>query len=143
MTQTEIKLSEFITEHGIEMQVERVKRNPNMMDMMDGASHYLCNFRRHWGDGAYCLEEMDVTFSMGSAHTEPPTVEDVLDCLASDASGYMNAGFDFEEWASEYGYDTDSRKAYHTFETVEEQADQLRKFMGDEYETLLWSVERL
>jgi hypothetical protein len=38
----------------------------------------------------------------------------------------------------------DLRKARETFQTIGEQARQLRAFLGDEaYETLLWSTERL
>ena len=40
---------------------------------------FRCTIRR--GD-----ESMAVRFSQGPAHTEPPTLADVLDCLASDAS---------------------------------------------------------
>jgi len=71
-----------------------------------------------------------------------PELADVLDCLASDASGFDNSR-SFEEWAGEYGYDTDSRKAEKTYLTVKNQALELKSFLGREaYETLLWNVER-
>lgn len=96
-------------------------------------------------------------FSQGSTHTQDPTLADVLDCLASDASGYENAIVDakqkqswgflrltFESWASEYGYDTDSRKAEKTFRAIKRQAEQLKRTIDVEaYEELLYNVERL
>jgi hypothetical protein len=84
-------------------------------------------------------KQMTVPFSQGWAHTKPPTAADVLDCLASDASG---ADESFEDWAANYGYDTDSRKAERTYNAVRKQTARLRQFLGDKYEPLL-EVERL
>lgn len=72
----------------------------------------------------------------------PPTVESVLDCLASDASSYDNAR-NFDEWAEEFGMDTDSRKAERSYKVVADQAKALRHFMGAEYNALLYQTERL
>lgn len=44
----------------------------------------------------------------------PPTIEDVLYCLLADAS-CVQYGQTFEEFCSELGYDTDSRKAEKIF----------------------------
>jgi hypothetical protein len=74
---------------------------------------------------------------MGSGHKgKQPTVADVLDCLASDSAGVENAD-SFEGWCSEYGYDTDSRKALATYKQCEKQADRLKSLVGAAYETLL------
>lgn len=71
----------------------------------------------------------------------PPTAEMVLDSMASDSSGYENAR-GFEDWCSDYGYDTDSRKAERLYQTVAEQAKALRFFLGREaYESLLWDTQ--
>ncbi|HEY6766621.1 MAG TPA: hypothetical protein VI386_17820 [Candidatus Sulfotelmatobacter sp.] len=106
-------------------------------------------------------------FSQGSAHTADPTLADVLDCLASHAREYENARQSanhaikriytneamqptakpskvFQEWASEYDYDADSRKAEKTFRAIKRQSEQLKRTLGQEaYEELLWKVERL
>lgn len=60
-----------------------------------------------------------------------PTLEDVLSCLLMDASGYDNSR-NFEDWASEYGYDTDSRTAERTYQTVAEQSKALRHLLGND-----------
>lgn len=81
-------------------------------------------------------------YRVAAGYAYRPELVDVLDCLASDAGGYENAR-GFEDWASEYGYDTDSRKAYATFETVEEQAKELHRLLGTgAFNQLLWEVER-
>ena len=69
---------------------------------------------------------MTVYFSQGPAISGEPTTEDVLDCLALDASGADS----FEDWCAEYGYDTDSRKAEHIYNTVRKQTEELASFLG-------------
>lgn len=113
----------------------RVGRNPNMPNTdMD-----------HWRCVLYhpCGSKMVVYFSQGYGHHgKAPTVEDILDCLASDAARVENAR-SFEEWASECGYDPDSRKALKTYETCVKQANELKSFLGIQYQILLYGTERL
>lgn len=73
--------------------------------------------------------------------TNGPEAADVLDCMISDAVGFENAQ-SFEEWADEYEYDTDSRKAEKTYETVRRETEKLRAFLGEAYEAYLWETER-
>ena len=109
--------------------------NPNM-EHGEGMSHWTCAIRCNG-------RRMIVRFSMGSAHIVPPTVSDVLDCLASDGSGLYN-GETFEQWCAEYGYDTDSRKALRTYTATTRQTESLARVLGhDAYETLLFNVERM
>lgn len=58
-----------------------------------------------------------------------PVFADVLACLALDASVLDSGGF--EEWASEYGCDTDSRKAEATYRACLEVALKLRAALGE------------
>lgn len=71
-----------------------------------------------------------------NAYTEPtaPDLPGVLECLSLDWSGVE--GQTFEDWASEYGYDTDSRKAERTYRTVLEQANIGRRAFGDAFAVL-------
>lgn len=141
-----MNMQSFLTLAALTMRAERTERNPNMAGGKDTAAdrewnatarHWRITFRRS-GRGVF-----STYFSQGSGHTKEPTAADVLDCLASDAAGFENAG-DFEEWASEYGYDTDSRSAERTYRTIEKQADKLRRFLGEDlYGSLLWDTERL
>ena len=125
----------FVSRYGVRMTVEWADDNPHMADTIPGASHWKCCLRC---DG----RQLTVHFSMGPALSGEPSVEDLLDCLASDASGAENAG-SFEEWAGEYGYDTDSRQAERTYHTIERQAAGLKRLVGeDAYRELLWGTER-
>ena len=131
-----ITLQDFIGNTAISSKVKRVASNPSMEDMGPGSRHWLVTLRA----GRF---SMRVPFSQGSAHTEAPTAADVLNCLADDAAGFENAR-SFDEWCSEYGYDTDSRKAERIYKTVARQSARLRAMLGqDNYEALLWNVERL
>lgn len=77
----------------------------------------------------------------GKYRIRKPKVEDVLNCLASDASGIDQS---FEDWASELGYDTDSRKAEQIYQTCQKQARELRQLLGvTVFEELLNDTERL
>lgn len=72
-----------------------------------------------------------------------PKLADVLDCVASDCAGFDNAR-SFEDWASEYGYDTDSRKAERTYSAVREQYMAMEAMLGrDALHALMFDVERL
>ena len=136
-TQT-ITLDQFITEQQLVMSVRPIKRNPHMQEQMPRNFNCTIEF-----EGRGYHEPLTVYFSQGSAHKKPPTLAEVLDCLASDASGVDNAQ-SFEAWASEYGYDTDSRKAEKTYNICVQQAQELKALLGqDAYNQLLNGTERL
>jgi hypothetical protein len=130
-------LQQFIRETHTTMKSERVDSNPQMSDPSWPADHWKCVLR-------VSRAQMTVYFSKGVGHDgKRPGVDEVLDCLASDASSVDNAR-GFEDWCSELGYDTDSRKAEKTFKTCEEQARKLKALLGDSaYRTLLYETERL
>lgn len=86
--------------------------------------------------------KMTVPFGMGEALTREPTAEEVLDVLISDSSGADNAR-SFEEWADEFGLDTDSRKAHRSWKQVCEHRDSLILFLGDDYAAYLYETEGL
>jgi hypothetical protein len=165
-------LADFITKHGLRFECHRVDSRPDglMTEVKDGRPyadnmrHFRCRIIAGPLHRATAHSKNDppekigprsfgLYFSQGSAHTSDPTLADVLDCLASDASGYEDARYtreshlnapSFDAWASEYGYDTDSRKAEKTFRAIKRQAEQLKRTLGQEaYEELLYNTERL
>lgn len=74
-------------------------------------------------------------YSQGSAHKSPPTPDAVLWSLASDCRG---ADASFEEWASEIGWDTDSRRAERTYEAIQRTRRGLLRLLGrDAYAALI------
>lgn len=70
--------------------------------------------------------------------------EVILNCLISDAWGYEQAN-GFEDWAGEFGYDTDSRRAEALYRAVEKSANDFLDFLGGkpELEKLALHYERL
>lgn len=72
-----------------------------------------------------------------------PDLATVLDCLASDCSGIDSAS-GFEEWASELGYDADSRKAENIYNACRDSYRKLEHMLGrTAMQSLLNDVERL
>lgn len=135
-TNAQIQIQNFIASNQLTIKVTSTFQNPNLLDDKWKANHYLCVIAK----GA---KFMSTYYSMGLGLQGEPELSDVLDSLAMDAQGYENAG-DFEDWANEYGYDTDSRKAEKTYNTIGEQSKRLRKLLGrTEYTVLLEKVERL
>jgi hypothetical protein len=132
-------LEQFITETGITITSQPADCNPHM-EGSDNMDNYRVKLRaKKLGNAT-----MRLYYSKGVGHNgAEPTADEVLDCLASDASGVENANGGFESWCDEYGY-TDSRRAEKTFKVCEREAQKLNKFLGGEYyHTLLWEIERL
>ena len=128
-------MADFVARHNIKIACEWADRNPHMPDWND-ANHYKCKLTMG-------RKQMTVYFSQGYGVTHEPEAADVLNCLADDSAGVSNAR-SFEEWADEYGYDTDSRKAEKTYNVCVKQAARLLSFLGDDlYNELLWETERL
>lgn len=152
-------ISEFIASHGITMTATLVSK----AEATKGLDSDHAN-QDHWNVLLSCgKQRYQTSFYMGvglrgerRGHTWageygkvrdvmiPPKAEHVLDCIAADAAGFINAR-GFEDWASEYGYDPDSRKAEATYRAVEAEANALRKLLGSEaaFQTLLFDTERL
>ena len=129
-----MKYQEFIDAHGITATSVGTAENPNMAasPLDPKARHYLVSLK-------FGRRRMGVPFSMGSAHQNKPTALDVLSCLAMESSGV--GGRTFEDWAPEYGYDTDSRQAERTWLTCIKHAKKLKNFLGDELYTSLLECE--
>src|SRR5262249_44631605 len=128
----DLTLTAFIRQHGITMLAEPTDTNPNMATG-HGWQHWRCTLQ-------FGYRQLTVYFSQGPAICREPTAEDVLDCLALDASGL---GGSFEDWCAEFDYNTDSRIGERTYRTIEKQSKQLQRLIGTAaYETLL-QLERL
>ena len=149
-----IKLADFITTHGLTMTAQRIKERPDKAKPKDPkeaqweweASHWLLTISKGGNGTGKGPETGTLTtyYSMGSAHKGKPDLAGVLDNLASDAAGWENART-FEEWAGEYGYDTDSLAAEKIFNACGTLVEQLKELLGDSdaYDTLLYHTERL
>ena len=130
-------MKQFLSRHPCLHQKHRlVDSNPHMNDMPEGSTHWKITLRNQG-------RQLTTHYSMGPAHTEEPTLEDVLDCLASDAAGIENSPR-FDQWAGEYGYDPDSRKAERVYKVCQKQAEGLLRLLSsrETYDSLLFDTER-
>lgn len=141
--------SQFIEAHNVTMTCNPANENPHMPDAAKDMFHWFCTLE--------CKgKSMSVYFSMGSAHKtmiaparngfsaryapKKPTVNNVLSCLASDAS-LIDEAIDFDDWCDNLGYDSDSRRAERTYNACREQRAKLVRFLGHAAYALLMECE--
>lgn len=133
-------LRHYVENHGITVEV---LSGPDWATDEEGWEHYkyevkLINPRLG--------TEMVVPWMTGVAITEGPDErpEVVIDSLVCDGWGYQNVD-GFEDWADEYGYDADSRKAEKVYQAVGKIAQDFITFIGgrDELEKLALRYERM
>ena len=128
-------MKQFVNRNKIKATSEWADANPNMADAQN-MNHFKVTLRREG-------KQMTLYFSQGYGISGEPDAASVLNCLASDSSSVENSR-EFEEWASDLGYDPDSRKAEKIYNTCIKQAERLKKFLGNDlYKILLWDTEGL
>lgn len=120
--------------------IKRAGRDVLTTDYMAGCGH--CPSYKQGNSNACRAMAVNAECETGFAHSiesmspkktnKPilPDLADVLHSLASDAS-VIDCG-SFEEWASEFDYDTDSRKAEAAYRACLEIALKLRAAIGDD-----------
>jgi hypothetical protein len=129
-TTTRETLRSFANRIALRIESRLVDRNPNISDMPEGSNHFLVTLRCRISGKA---RRLTTYFSMGPALSHEPTGEEVIECLLSDAAGVANAR-SFEDWCSDYGYDSDSRKAERIYNACAGHAAKLENFLGAEYQ---------
>jgi hypothetical protein len=141
----------FIEKHGITFTFTTGSIPGDRMDdsWLREDFHFDCLFRM--GDES-SRRQLASDYHMGKGHGKPvkrsdghvirvipphPDPAEVLDSLRSDAQS-VDCARDFEDWASELGYDTDSRKAHASWLACMEIGRKLRFFLGaDAYAELM------
>lgn len=107
-------------------------------DDMANMDPWTCKLSRSEDGKRFALT---VPFFMGMGHYgKAPDTATVLNCLISDAGSVEDAS-SFAEWASELGYDPDSRKAEKIFKACKRGQVHLKRFLGVHYEDFLWETE--
>ena len=119
---------QFCSKHRVRIESRLADSNPNNPDW-EGAHHFRVTLKMH-------DRQLTTPFSQGYGIPSEPTAEGVLNCLVSDTWGIENAR-NFEEWCSEYGYDTDSRKAESLYRACTRQATKLRQLADSTFDELM------
>lgn len=117
----------FAKRAGLRMTCRRIDERPDRENGSDEWNRSARHFRLTLSRGS---RRMVVFYSQGSAHTKDPTIADLLNCLASDFSGFADAS-SFEAWAGDFGYDPDSRKAERMYRAIERQFKAFERLMWD------------
>jgi hypothetical protein len=113
------------------------------LEILEGPEYRVEEDDNHWQHNAYKVRltyqgrTMTVPWRQGLGIEREPNAEDVMEALLSDAAGFDNAR-SFEDWAEEYGYDTDSRKAEKLYRAVKAQTDKLARLLGDDFERMVF-----
>jgi hypothetical protein len=79
--------------------------------------------------------QLTTPFFTGLGWDTEPNQLDVLSSLLSDASCYENSS-SFEDFCSDLGYNSDSRKAEKIYQACEKNAKKLKQFLGDDHEAI-------
>jgi len=141
MTDALTTIQDYIQTKQIRLQAVKVPMRTDQFanEFARNATHWHCTLTREgYGSRGIMWTPMAFYYSMGSAHTKPPTAADVLDSLAMDATTDT-----FEDWADNIGYDKDSRKAYATWEACRRTHVQLSELLGYDDTGLSFLIERV
>lgn len=120
--------------HGLTLSVQ----DNGLQTDSDGWQHFAWTMTvRHGRNG----EPYEFPYRAGVAHKGKPTLVDIVGALFSDAQCVAYAQ-DFTEFCAELGYDSDSRKALDTYQSVQVNNGRLlRLFNVDSLTTLLRQAE--
>jgi hypothetical protein len=118
----------FLLNHRVTMSLQPTDHNPYMRssDAWDATAHHYRVTLRHQG------RRMQLYFSTGSGWQRDPNVEDVLECIALDASGMISNDFQYWEWCREYGYDGNEEDLRKMFSVTKRQTESLTRLLGGE-----------
>ena len=134
MTNNMITIKQFVNRYKVKASSKLAESNPHMIDEQWNANHYKVTLKTRG-------RQYTLYFSKGVLLTGDPTAEEVLSCLALDAASIENSR-SFEDWASDLGYDPDSRRAEKIYNGVVKSSERLKILLGDEgYNQLLWDTE--
>lgn len=129
---------DFVQEHKIEL---TILGNHGLQTDDDGWQHVRYTVRLDH-DGRSLTTAWRAGTGLAALGTRAGDAADILDSLASDASSYANAR-NFEDWAADFGYDTDSRAAEKTYIACGKIAVDLENLLGGDLLLTLMDMERL
>lgn len=125
MSKYEKQANDFAKKYGVTL---NVVGEPQYKKHFDSDTHYRWVFRMRLS-----RNKKSYTFNFGQSVNDGakvPTMYDVLSCLQKSDVG------SFEDFCSEFGYNTDSKKDEHTYKTVCKEYEAVERLFGDVIEEL-------
>lgn len=117
----------------------KVEINGVFFDYKTGLGHKT-NFRGREYGKTNKKPENSVRLEDAQCWAHVPNIDDVLNCLFSDARAGAES---FNEFCSNFGYSNDSLKALDTYRACMDSAKKLRLALGKDYETERARIEAL
>jgi len=135
-------MDDFVKDHQLQLRLVKILGRTDRAGFDEAwsktATHYQFKIE---AIGFGPVTEFFGTYSQGSAHKTAPRLSDILDSLAMDCSGLDKS---FESWCDDFGYDTDSRKAFSVYEECLDIRKRLIALLGrNAFRELIEDVERL
>lgn len=127
-------IADFVKDYAVGCDVVKVKVNPNLVGDDGWTAN---NFRVALTLGT---KKFVTFFSHGSGIKEDPTANSILECLALDSNSIEGTD-GFEDWASAYGVDEDSRMAEKNYNIMVLQAQKLKEWLGEKLYKVLLDIE--
>lgn len=125
-------IQEFINQNYIVSTITRVpfRTDINDKDWGKSAKHYAFRIYITEGDKYTTPDKTPLRgyYSQGSGIKTNPKTVDVLNAVVMDSMGIN--GTSFELWCGDFGYETDSRKAYATYHACLKESQQLKELLG-------------
>jgi hypothetical protein len=81
----------------------------------------------------YNGKQLTTPFFTGYGWTKEPTWKDVLGSLVMDTYSYENSQ-SFEDFCSEFGYDSDSRSAKKIYDQLGKTSKKVKRLLGNDFE---------
>jgi hypothetical protein len=130
-------LEKFIKKYGIQILAEKRDSRPDHLMSDVKMDHWLVCLSAKAADGeGRALIKLFYSKGLGHKGVEPE-LHEVLECLHSDSGAEHGS---FEDWASDFGYSTDSRSAERVYLEIQSQTKMLESLLGakgfDEFKNL-------
>lgn len=116
-------IQEFLKKYPMSISCKQIDQRPDNNEWKD-ADHWKCVLRNK-ATG----KQMTFYYSKGYGHHgKEPNLCEVVSSMASDSDASEE---NFEDWCSNLGYDTDSRRAERIYKLCKEQTKKFIRVLGD------------
>ncbi len=122
----EIQADKFLKKHNTTFEAIHLYYGPYFPDEKVNRDVYECILRRDGKAETFRFgQSIQASAKSGHLSKRKPTAYDLLACLTKSNSGTL------DEFCTEFGYDTDSRRAEETYLEVQREFKKVQNLFGD------------